>query len=67
MHKASSTAKVRYPRRSEVNRALATLRENGFNPSSFEFRPDGSFRLSIAPDGGSTLTDFDLWNQAGKL
>lgn len=61
----------RYPRRSDISRAVEAARENGIPVSSIETSPEGTIRLyaSSSPNRVSEgdETEFDLWDREGKL
>ena len=67
LHEATSAAKRGYPTAAQIVRLIRTLRGEGINPSSLKFDADGSIQISAIPQAGEVLSDFDVWNQAGKL
>lgn len=58
----------RFPRSSEIKRAIAAVAKAGIAVGSVEISPDGNLRIYAA---GSELAppanDFDLWNKRGAL
>ena len=61
----------RYPRRSDISRAVEAARENGISVSSIETSPEGIIRLSSSSSptrvSEGEETEFDLWDREGKL
>ncbi len=61
----------RYPRKTDVARAVQAARENGIPVGSVELRPNGAIRISSSVENNRNKEldgdDFDRWNAAGRL
>jgi hypothetical protein len=60
----TSASPRRAVRKSEINKVVAVLRENGIRPTGAEISPDGTVRLltdSSAKSGNEDGAAFDAW------
>ncbi len=61
----SAVAKSRYPRKAEIERAIAAGRACGLDVAGYEVGPDGVIRIMEARARQNSGNDFDRW--ADKL
>lgn len=61
----SAPAKLRYPRKSEIQRAIDAGRACGLDVAGYEVGPDGVIRIMEARARQSAGNEFDRW--ADKL
>jgi hypothetical protein len=57
-----------YPRKIEIERAVAAAKACGVDVASVEVAPDGTIKVSEARGAVSqSLSEFDRWDAAGRL
>jgi hypothetical protein len=57
-----------YPRKLEIERAIAAAKASGVNVSAIEVSPNGTIKLSEARGAAAQPPDeFERWDAAGRL
>ena len=59
--------KRRYARRAEITRAIEAAKACGIEVSGIEVSPDGSIKVLSGAAAAASQSEFDQWEQAGRL